>query len=571
MKLVHNASTASKIMGLVIFMGAFLGIVGYVGYYISNSLVNTVDDMYNNRLLAIKWLNAARAQSRAVEGLNYELFINSNKSKQHKSLQEIKERASEVDKLLSDYSKNQLDTFEKERFANLIDALTTYRTIRKQAEEMALAGKQQEAYFYFENNADMHIDNVNVLLKELADYNAEAAEKEKVQSEERVSFFNKVILAVTVLSILLALGMGWLIMRMITNPLNQIVATIREVARGNLKVEKLNISSQDEFGRLFSEFNTMTQSLKTLVTSFSSTAEQVAASAEELTANADQSAQATSQVAATICDLARGSEKQVTALDTTAAVVEQMSAGIQQIAANANAVNNVAEKTTSAAKDGNTAVDAAIRQMSSIENTVLRSAGVVTKLGDRSKEIGQIVATISGIAGQTNLLALNAAIEAARAGEQGRGFAVVADEVRKLAEQSQEAAKQIAGLITEMQSETGHAVLAMNEGTHEVKVGADVVANAGHAFKEIVRLIDEVSSQIKEISIAIQQMASGSKQIVMSIRDIDNVSRSAAGQAQTVSAATEEHLASMEEVAASSQALAILAEEMQSAVRHFQI
>ena len=140
-----------------------------------------------------------------------------------------------------------------------------------------------------------------------------------------------------------------------------------------------------------------------------------------------------------------------------------MSAGIQQVAVNANAVSGMADKTTNAASQGDKAVDAAINQMKNIERSVSSSAQVVAKLGERSKEIGQIVDAISGIAGQTNLLALNAAIEAARAGEQGRGFAVVAEEVRKLAEQSQEAAKQIANLISEIQTETDSAVVAMDD------------------------------------------------------------------------------------------------------------
>ena len=165
--------------------------------------------------------------------------------------------------------------------------------------------------------------------------------------------------------------------------------------------------------------------------------------------------------------------------------------------------------------------------------SVSSSAQVVAKLGERSKEIGQIVDAISGIAGQTNLLALNAAIEAARAGEQGRGFAVVAEEVRKLAEQSQEAAKQIANLISEIQTETDSAVVAMDDGTREVKIGTEVVNTAGQAFKEIVSLIAEVSSQIREISAAIQQMASGSQQIVASVRNIDSISKGTAGQTQT--------------------------------------
>ena len=209
--------------------------------------------------------------------------------------------------------------------------------------------------------------------------------------------------------------------------------------------------------------------------------------------------------------------------------------------------------------------------MTYIEQTVNNSAQVVAKLGERSKEIGQIVDTISGIAGQTNLLALNAAIEAARAGEQGRGFAVVAEEVRKLAEQSQDAAKKIATLISEIQGDTDKAVLAMSEGTREVKIGTEVVTAAGYAFEEIEVMVTEVSNQVKEISAAVQQMASSSQQIVSSVKEIDELSKNAAGEAQTVSAATEEQSASMEEIASSSQSLAKMAQDLQEAVSKFRV
>jgi len=196
---------------------------------------------------------------------------------------------------------------------------------------------------------------------------------------------------------------------------------------------------------------------------------------------------------------------------------------------------------------------------------------VVAKLGERAKEIGQIVDTIAGIAGQTNLLALNAAIEAARAGEQGRGFAVVAEEVRKLAEQSQEAAGKIAELIGEIQGDTDKAVVAMNDGTREVKTGAEVVNAAGAAFREIVTLVSQVSVSVKEISAAVQEMAGGSQQIVGAVKKIDTLSKSSAAEAQSVSAAAEEQLASMEEIASSSQALAQLAQDLQAAVAKFRI
>lgn len=359
--------------------------------------------------------------------------------------------------------------------------------------------------------------------------------------------------------------------RKVSNPVSEIIKNISIDEVGNYRIKEMEVTVTNDIGQLAKALNGVLGQMKRVLSTVGNSAETLSAASEELTASAEQSAQASNQVAVSINNVAQGAENQVSAVNTTSAIVAKLTNGIQQVAGNAEAVTGMAEKTANAAEQGNKAVGAAVNQMESIEKTVSSSAQVVTKLGERSKEIGQIVDTISGIAGQTNLLALNAAIEAARAGEQGRGFAVVADEVRKLAEQSQDAAKQIANLISEIQSETDKAVIAMNDGTREVKVGADVVTTAGQAFKEIVTLIAELSTQIKDISTAIQQMAAGSKQIIASMNDIDRISQDTAEQSQTVSAATEEQSASMEEIAASSQALSKMAEDLQAAIRKFTI
>ncbi len=384
---------------------------------------------------------------------------------------------------------------------------------------------------------------------------------------------NKMILSIG-LTALCVLGIGiffaFLLAKGFTTPINRLVEGVSKVASGDL-TQKVVVTSNDEIGALAGHFNAMVDQLKALVAQVSGIAGNLSAASEELTASADQTAQVANQVAITISEVANGAEKQLKAVDDTASVVGQMSAGIQQIAVNITTAADTSKNSTNSAQTGSAAVEKAISQMRLIENTVTNSAQVVTNLGERSKEIGQIVDTISGIAGQTNLLALNAAIEAARAGEQGRGFAVVADEVRKLAEQSNDAAKQIAELISIIQQDTDGAVVAMSEGTKEVRVGTEVVNDAGRTFKEIFQSITEVTTQITGISDVIQQMVSGSQQIVISVRDIDVVSREAAAQTQTVSAATEEQSATMEEIASSSQELAKMAEELTEAVSKFKI
>jgi methyl-accepting chemotaxis protein len=193
----------------------------------------------------------------------------------------------------------------------------------------------------------------------------------------------------------------------------------------------------------------------------------------------------------------------------------------------------------------------------------------VENLGERSKEIGMIVETIAGIAGQTNLLALNAAIEAARAGEQGKGFAVVAEEVRKLAEQSEEAARHIADIIGHIQLETQEAVTAMQKGTHEVKVGADYVRNAGQLFREIAEMVSKVNSQLQGSLAAVRDIESGSVQITKSTRDVYDAASGTANEMQSVSTATEEQSASLHEISTASRALAELAQTLQNELGHF--
>ncbi|SDF16311.1 methyl-accepting chemotaxis protein [Sporomusa acidovorans] len=398
-----------------------------------------------------------------------------------------------------------------------------------------------------------------------------AANMEMRELANRLNSLLLVFFLLTLLSLIISVFITYKMTLRIVKPIDVIRQIAEKVAGGDLRLGKLNIISQDELGQLAGSFEKMTTNMVALIRKIQAGAEQVAASSEELTANAEQSAQAVSQVAGAISDVANGAEEQLKATDKTSSVIGQLSAGVQQVAASSNQVAEQSVQAADKAKEGSAAVEKAVSQMLHIEQTVNNSAAVVTKLGEGSKEIGQIVNAIAGIAGQTNLLALNAAIEAARAGEQGKGFAVVAEEVRKLAEQSQAATKQIAALINDIKKDTDKAVLAMGEGTREVKVGTEVVTMAGHTFKEIATLVTQVAEQVKSISAAIRQMANSTQQIVEAVGEIDDYSKTAVGQAQTVSAATEEQSAAMEEIASSSQNLANLAQDLQTAVSQFRV
>ena len=474
------------------------------------------------------------------------------------------DKKADVQKLISDTEKYKVLITNK-----LMPAV-------KEQQKATLAGDLQRAQALKEQSTGIareivpYAESISKFLSTAAEDNKAVMGKNLTMALDTATSVIYTAIGACILALLIGISISIYLTRMILNPIRKMLEGTNAYASGDLS-SPIYITSSDELGELAKSLNVMKDNLKLVIGQIIASSEQVAASSEQLTAGAEQSAQAANQVAVSITDVATGAAAQLEAVSETTNTVEQMSAGIQQISGNATIVASTAEKAASAASEGGRAVEQATNQMVSIENAVIGSAKVVAKLGERSKEIGQIVDTISGIAGQTNLLALNAAIEAARAGEQGRGFAVVAEEVRKLAEQSQEAAKKIAELISEIQDDTDKAVTAMSEGTQEVKRGTEVVNTAGKTFGEIKSLVEQVSGQVRDISTAIETMASGSQNVVDAVKKIDKISAEAVDQTQTVSAATQEQSASMEEIASSSQALAKMAEELQAVVSKFKI
>jgi methyl-accepting chemotaxis protein len=571
MTFFNNMRMNFKLSVLLVIALLSMGVIGYTGYYYLQQSNTEMNIMYAERLVPVKLINENRSYVNRVNTSILALMLTRDDKKKQEAKKMIDDRAEKFNSNFVEIEKHHLDS----QGAALLDkakvSLKKYREARDPVIQLAMQNKNQEAYVMYDQSIEALAAEVTDNLRELSDYYSKLSEKTNMDNQAAFEKAMQITVGILVIAFII-LGMsGWYIAKIIATPLRAMVSFCKELAAGDFRDKPRKVVRTDEIGQVADALADMRSSLRNLMKHINDSAEQLAASSEELTASAEQSAQAANQVAEAITDVANGAERQSRTANSASSVVQQMSASIQRVAANASEVAGETAQAADKAKDGNKSVDKAVNQMASIEETVTTSAQVVSQLGERSKEIGQIVDTISGIAAQTNLLALNAAIEAARAGEQGRGFAVVAEEVRKLAEQSQEAAKQIAVLIGEIQGETDRAVVAMNNGTREVKLGAEVVNASGKAFQEINDLVTRVSAQTKEISAAIEQMANGSQQIVDSVKEIDELSKHASGEAQTVSAATEEQSASMEEIASSSQALANLAMDLRGAVGAFQI
>ncbi|SFI79925.1 methyl-accepting chemotaxis protein [Brevibacillus centrosporus] len=378
----------------------------------------------------------------------------------------------------------------------------------------------------------------------------------------------------TLLVIAVALAIGslavYFILKSMLRPLRKLTEAAQKMSEGDV-TQQVQVSSDDEIGTLAKSFNHMAQSLRSLLHAVNDNVQQLATSAEQLSASADQTSKATEQIAVTMQEMAVGTEQQVSYTKESTEAVDQMSLGITQIADYSQKVSEAARQTADLASTGNGSIQSAVHQMNASSQSIHDLAAVVERLGVRSQEIGNIVEVITAISNQTNLLALNAAIEAARAGEAGRGFAVVADEVRKLAEQSSLSAKQITSLIASIQSETEHAVIVMDKSKREVTDGIEKVYEAGHSFERIQSAIEEVAEKIGQVSGATQDISARTHLVVTLMNHISQVTLSASDGTQNVSAAAEEQLASMQEIATSSVSLERMAEELQSQIGHFKI
>ncbi|WP_033844861.1 methyl-accepting chemotaxis protein [Geobacillus icigianus] len=379
------------------------------------------------------------------------------------------------------------------------------------------------------------------------------------------------VLIVGVLTIAMGAAVSYYISRSLSRPLLALTDAAKRIAAGDLREANISVRNRDEIGQLAAAFEQMANNLRQVIQQVAQNAEQVAAASEQLAASAEQTSKATEQIAMTVQSVASGVDQQMQSVEETSSVINAMSEQIGKVSARAQNVVAIAADTSKRAADGGETIDAGVAQMDTVNRTVEQLAEVVKGLGHRSEQIGSIIEAIRTIAAQTNLLALNAAIEAARAGEHGRGFAVVADEVRKLAEQSAASAQQIAELIAAIQEETAHAVASMESVVNEVASGTNVIRTSGETFAQIRAAVDEVAAQIRDVSTAVGEMAASSEQIVRSVRLVADVAESTSASAQEVSAATEEQLASMEEISASSAALARMADDLQAIVRKFSL
>lgn len=562
MKMTITKKLISGFLAIVLL----LGMVSGISYFFFNRMKSSYEDVLERRLTAL--VNAKNIQVNAVQqNSSLRGYILNSDPNTLKNLQtanaNLNELASKGISLVN--SADQKETLQKmiqinREYKEKSDQILTL--LQSNRDEAIALLNQQVIPLGREmgTQADAFADRQQKLMDE-------AHNEVKKQMASTVA----IMMAISGCAVILAIVIGLTISRMISKPITAMSGIAERIAAGDLTAEDIQVKNRDEIGVLARSFNQMKKNLQELIRQARLSAEQVAASSEELTASAEQTSQATSQIASTIQEVAAGSHKQAQSVAESSNSIRDMSDGIQQIAANAQSVSINATQAMEIALEGNKGIQTAIHQMNSIHTTVHDLAQAIRGLGERSQEIGKILEVITDIATQTNMLALNAAIEAARAGEYGRGFAVVSDEVRKLAEQSAESVKQIARLIHSIQEETHQAVHSMEKSIQEVSAGIDLVHAAGTSFDQIRRSVQEVANQIQEVAALSQQISAGSQQVVQSIQFIAEIAETNASGTQNISSAVEEQFASMEEITSSATSLSQMAEELQSLIGRFKV
>ena len=393
------------------------------------------------------------------------------------------------------------------------------------------------------------------------------------ESELMEPVSNALTIMMTVSLALLAIIFAGIVVAVnhITKPLGTMMMVMRRLSEGDFSKQENNIKSNDELGRLAIALDNMRDEVAQVLNKVKYSAENLNSAVEHMSVTTNQSAQVSNQIAMSITDVAESSMKELDAVNSTNEEIDKFKSNVDNMS---DVVQNAVEKgrkTSDVAADGGVKLKKAIEQIQRIEAATARSTKVVDSLGEQSMEIGKIVKTISEIAEQTNLLALNAAIEAARAGEAGRGFAVVADEVRKLAISSQEAAMDISNIITEIQSNTKLAVQEIESGNKEVVAGTKSIESTEEAFGSIISMVQDVSAQLENIAKVVSEMANSGNVIAKNISTVRESSKKNAEEAENVSAASEEQSAAVNGLSDASSKLADLAAELSSNVDKFKL
>lgn len=551
--MIKTKRVASRLYFLVAFMATTMIIMGVVGITNMSKVLDSLETVYNDRTIPTGELSRIQA------------LLNGSFSEVLRALQH--NPAYEISRLHDHPVSEHVNRVEKS-LANMKELWAKYMATYLTPEEKVLAEQydKQSARYIAEvlnpaldalRKGDYSIGMTERFLKgnrsiggdaektmsQLVELQMRVAAEEYGKGEAKFHFARKMAMIFISLALIFGLSLAFWIIRSITTPLREVQATIAVVERDSDFTRRVDVDSHDEVGEMSKSFNQLIATMRETARSVLENVARVSDSVGGLAASSSQ--------------VASSSAQQSEAASAMAASVEQMTVSISHVSDSAQDALALSRKSGELSAQGGEVIHRAVDEMNQIAGTVRQASAAIDSLGQQSDQITSVVQVIKEVADQTNLLALNAAIEAARAGEQGRGFAVVADEVRKLAERTTKATEEIAAMVNSIQESARSAVTTMDNAVERVGSGATLAQQAGEAINQIRSGAEQVVHVVNDITSALAEQSVASNDI--------------ASHVERVAQMTEENSAAAGEAARSAEHLQQLAGEMRSAVSRFKI
>lgn len=544
---------------IVIILGAlsFLGL---------DRIYSNANELYNQRLQPSITLTE---MAKTMENTRVQMLsgvANEDSARGEKAIANIER----IDELITDYENRNMEKRESEKFSELKQNWQDFTEIVRQNVETLSAGMYIETLEGLGRGADPYTaasTNVSELIEIVDDLATKTYENDKeVYDADRFLIILASILA-TILAIVIGVFMG----RIIGVPLKKVSQKLDHISKGDLTEPVEVTKRKDEIGILINATSKMQEELKNLINSVADATVQVLSSSEELTQSTNEVVVGAEQVATTMQELATGAEAQANSTSEFSEHMQKFSETIEDSSKESEKIYQTSTNVYSLTKDGREMMANSVSQMQSIDNIVKNSVDGVKELDVKSGEISKLVGVIESIAEQTNLLALNAAIEAARVGDQGKGFTVVADEIRQLAEQVSVSVVDITDIVNNIQSESAKLVIGLETGYEQVEKGTIQIQKTGETFNKISSSVESMGNAIKEISNRLAGNRSTTKNMRTNIEEIAGLSEQSAAGIEQTSATAQQTTSTMQEVSSSSEELANLAEKLSNLVERFKI